>query len=241
MAETNVVVVDDELPIRESLRMFSWERYNFHLAGVARNGSEALELCRRQSAHIVITDIVMPVMDGLELIRQLRQWNESVQVILLTTYSDFDYARQALVLGACDYLLKGTYRESDLVAALQKAKERLPQPEWRVADDKRYEIRKALAYMHQNLGKSLTMHEIADHVGLSPNYFGNIFRRELNEGFHDYVKRVRLEKAAHLLRHSNKKVYEIAAEVGIPNYRYFTDVFRKQFGVSPREYREYVE
>jgi len=233
---TKVMIVDDEVPIRENLRMFSWACHNFELVGEARHGQEALELCRSKEPDIVVTDIVMPVMDGLKLTRQLKEWKPELQVILLTCHSDFNYAREGLVLGACDYLLKGTYREQELLAALNKARGLLPQPN-QEEPDKRYEIRCAAEYVKEHLKESFGIPEVARHVGLSTSYFGMLFRNEMGESFQDYVKRIRLEKASYLLRHSPMKVYEVASESGFPNYRYFTDVFRQQFGKAPRQFR----
>lgn len=242
MHRTKVAIVDDEVPIRESLRMFDWAQYGCELAGEARHGQEALELCERVRPGIVVTDIVMPVMDGLRLTGLLKERQPEIQVILLTSHSEFDYARQALALGACDYLLKGTYRDEDLIAALQKAKGRLSQDdragnEREEKIDKRYEIRQAQSYILERLGEAIDLPTVAAHVGLSTNYLGLLFRRETGESFQDYVKRNRLEKAAHLLRHSPMKVYEVAAETGFPNYRHFSDVFYQLYGRNPRDYR----
>jgi two-component system response regulator YesN len=232
---TKVLVVDDEVPIRESLRMFPWAKHEYELAGEAKNGREALAICEQVRPEIVLTDIVMPAMDGLQLMEELKRRNPDTQIILLTCHSDFDYVRQALLLGACDYLLKGAYRSDDLLAALNRAKTLLPLKPGVEAE--RYEIREAYTYIHNNLREPFGLPQVAEHVGLSPNYFGNLFHKETGHYFQDYVKRVRMEHAAYLLRHSALKVYEVAAEVGIPNYRYFFDMFNQHYNISPREYR----
>ena len=69
---------------------------------------------------VIITDIKMPVMDGLELLRHLKDINEPAKVIVMSCYDEFDYVREAMRLGAIDYLLKHTYEESDLVELLHK-------------------------------------------------------------------------------------------------------------------------
>ncbi|MCD9023775.1 response regulator transcription factor [Cohnella silvisoli] len=236
MIHTRVMIVDDEVPIRESLRMFPWVQYGFDLVGEARHGEEALEISGRLKPAIVVTDIVMPIMDGLRLTRLLKERQPELQVILLTCHSEFDYAREALALGASDYLVKGAFRDQDLLEALNKAQERLPEQKPN-EPDKRYEIRHALEYVDKHLSEPFDLGAMALHVGLSANYLGVLFRKETGASFQDYVKRKRLEKAAHLLRHSHLKVYEVASETGFPNYRYFTDVFCQQYGRSPREFR----
>ncbi|MBO9609755.1 MAG: response regulator [Paenibacillaceae bacterium] len=252
MSLTKVIIADDEVPIREQLRLFAWEAHGYELAGEARHGQEALELCERLQPGIVVTDIVMPVMDGLRLARLLLDRQPALPVILLTSHREFDYARQALALGVSDYLLKGTFRDGELLAALDKAKARLSAPtsdsgtaSASASDDddaaaaaaKRFEIRHAEAFIDERLGEPFDLAAVAAHVGLSPNYFGLLFRKTTGESFPQYVKRKRLDKAAYLLRHSPLKVYEVAAAVGFPNYRHFTEVFCRRFGRSPREFR----
>ncbi|MCQ6563973.1 response regulator transcription factor [Paenibacillus mendelii] len=118
-----VLVVDDELPIRQELRLFSWEKHHAEWVGEAENGEEALRFCRCLTPDIVITDITMPVMNGLELFRSLKSEFPHVQVILLTCHSEFAYAKEAVKLGAVEYLVKVTMDDSDLAQAMQRARE----------------------------------------------------------------------------------------------------------------------
>ncbi|WP_274653640.1 response regulator [Paenibacillus humicola] len=118
-----VLVVDDELPIREELRLFDWASRGVSWIGEADNGEEALRLCRSRTPDIVITDITMPAMNGIELVRRLKEELPRTQVILLTCHSEFKYAQEAVGLGAVEYLLKVAMDDDDLARALQKAKE----------------------------------------------------------------------------------------------------------------------
>jgi two-component system response regulator YesN len=118
-----VIVVDDELPLRQELRSFPWERFGAVLIGEAENGLEALKLCADSAPDVVVTDITMPLMNGMELFEQIKIRFPHIQVILLTCHSDFQYAREALKLGALEYLVKVTLEESDLERALGKARE----------------------------------------------------------------------------------------------------------------------
>ncbi|MBB6635472.1 response regulator [Cohnella thailandensis] len=118
-----VLVVDDELPIRQELRLVPWGELGAELVGEAENGEDALFFCRNFSPDIVITDITMPVMNGLDLFRALKRESLSPQVILLTCHSDFAYAKEAIRLGAVDYLVKVAMEQEDLERALLKAKE----------------------------------------------------------------------------------------------------------------------
>lgn len=118
----SVLIVDDELPIRQELRMFEWEKHGGVLVGEAEDGQEALDFFREYQPDVLITDITMPVMDGFELFKRINREFPQTQVILLTCHSDFHYARQALQLGALDYLVKATLDDQELEGALDKAK-----------------------------------------------------------------------------------------------------------------------
>ncbi|WP_434752676.1 response regulator [Paenibacillus amylolyticus] len=102
-----VLLVDDEEDVREGLVVeVDWEVLDLRIVGLAENGREALEMAERVEPDIVITDISMPFMDGLELARRLRERNPLVKVVILTGYDEFDYARQAVSLSVDEYLLK---------------------------------------------------------------------------------------------------------------------------------------
>lgn len=101
-----LIVVDDEFIIRDGLMQFKWEKLGFTVAGGASNGKEALELMGETSVDFLITDIKMPVMDGLELIEKVQQKYPATKILILTGYKDFEYARKAIKAGVVEYLLK---------------------------------------------------------------------------------------------------------------------------------------
>lgn len=101
-----VLLVDDEAPLLTRMEAFDWAGQGCVCVGKAQNGEQALALCRTLMPHVVITDINMPVMDGLTLMKRLKAELPEIQVLLLTVYRDFDYAQEALQYGAVDYLVK---------------------------------------------------------------------------------------------------------------------------------------
>ncbi|WP_179232646.1 response regulator [Paenibacillus rigui] len=119
----SIMVVDDELPLREELRLFPWQDYGAELIGEAENGEEALALCRKLKPDVVITDITMPVMDGMDLFRIIKREFPLTQVVLLTCHSDFAYAKEALKLGALEYLVKVSLLDTELEQVLDKARD----------------------------------------------------------------------------------------------------------------------
>jgi len=103
----------------------------------------------------------------------------------------------------------------------------------------RIEIRSAVQWIKDHMQEPISLPHIANQVGLSPHYVSKLFREETGSSVNQYITRLRMEKAVELLRHTNKKVYEIAEEVGIPSYRYFTVTFRNWTGVSPTDYKRH--
>ncbi|OAS21100.1 response regulator [Paenibacillus oryzisoli] len=101
-----MMIVDDEFEIREGLNSFYWERFQFQVVGLAANGKQALDLMQRSDVDIVLTDIKMPIMDGIELSRAISVHYPHVKIVILSGYKEFSYARDALQAGVSEYLLK---------------------------------------------------------------------------------------------------------------------------------------
>lgn len=119
----SVMIVDDELPIKQELAAIDWAKYGCKLIGEASNGMDALEKCRENTPNIILTDITMPLMDGLEMIKKLKTSYPSVKVIILTCHKDFQYVKEAITFGALDYILKIAMDENELEKALKRAVE----------------------------------------------------------------------------------------------------------------------
>lgn len=115
------VIVDDEpLAVDIFSETLDWEKYGYELAGTASNGQTAMTLIKNTVPDVVFTDIRMPVTDGVELCRQIREFDASIKVIMLTAYRDFEYARKAVSYGASDYLLKNQLEEETLGPLLER-------------------------------------------------------------------------------------------------------------------------
>lgn len=124
-----LLLVDDEAIIRRGIRSsIEWDQYGIEIAGEAANGAEALERARLLKPHIVLTDIRMPLLDGLDLSKQLKQELPDSRIIILSGYEDFAYAKEALSLGVHEYLLKPVGAE-ELIAALCRVREEIEQDE----------------------------------------------------------------------------------------------------------------
>ena len=116
-----VLIADDDFLVRTYLKqMISWEEQGFYIIGDAKNGREALEILQRDGADILIADVSMPIMDGIELTRQVKKFSPSTHILILSCHDDFVYVKEAMKLGIDDYLLKNDLSEETLLDALNK-------------------------------------------------------------------------------------------------------------------------
>lgn len=230
---TRVMCVDDDRPILESFRAFPWERYHCRLVGDADNGRRALELLPLLKPQLILLDVQMPVMDGLTMLPQARKILPEVKFIIFTAFRDFEYARTAMRYGVTEYLTKGEYSNEDLGRVLL----RFTQP----AEESvsyRFEIERCLQLMETQLGEDISLASIAEQVGMSPNYLGNLFFQQTGVHFRDYLTQLRMERARELLLHSPLRIYEVAQQVGVQNPQYFSALFQKTYGVTPGQLRK---
>jgi len=121
-----VLIVDDEPIVKIALRsIIPWEDHGFEICATASNGEEALTLTDKYKPDIIITDLVMPVMNGIEFIKTLKESNYAGEIIVISNHEDFQYVRSALVMGVLDYILKISINEDQLLMQLNKAAEKL--------------------------------------------------------------------------------------------------------------------
>ncbi|MFS0723942.1 response regulator [Paenibacillus sp. 1P07SE] len=122
-----VLIVDDEQLIRQGIKYFmNWEQEGFQVVGEAANGQEAMEKIAELAPHIVITDIVMPLMDGEELTKQIKLHYPEIEVVILSSFGEFDYVRSTFQSGVADYILKPKLDMQHLLTVLKLAAERIP-------------------------------------------------------------------------------------------------------------------
>ncbi|WP_035445236.1 response regulator transcription factor [Bacillus sp. UNC41MFS5] len=121
------LIVDDEMLIRQGIKHYiNWEQEGFMIVGEASNGQEALELIEATDPHIIITDIVMPIMDGEELTRIVKERYPHKEIIILSSFGEFDYVRSTFQSGVVDYILKPKLNAEGLLKALKTAASRIP-------------------------------------------------------------------------------------------------------------------
>ncbi len=223
---------------------------------VAQNGRQALEIFEQDHPQIVILDIEMPGINGLEAAKEIRKKSRSCSIIFLTAFDEFSYAKAAISVHALDYLLKPC-DERELINSVDEAirLSRVSRPESSAeesaaqhqssesrtseeqpADESRQE--ETLAYIAQHYMEDLAVKDIAGYLGYSEAYFCKIFKQSFGHSFVSYLTDYRMQKAEELMRTSRLSIKEIGKTVGYPDPNYFTKVFRRVRGVSPSEFRE---
>lgn len=352
-----VLIVDDEIMIRRGLsRIIKWEQIGFELAGAVGDAREALKILEETPVDVLLTDISMPEVTGLELIRMAKEARPRIKTVVISGYSEFDYAIEAIKLKVENYILKplDPQKITEIFEGLRKnldeerqneqkdlylqseyemlrgvdTKNKGCQEEYQsklihLIEEGRHEeiddfveglfsflqamdggrardyclkaLRNAALYFHLNppplfkiyrldqteaensgivkacfsedlhllLGrikdnsestailvssqarryieenyedKALSLREVAESLGVSYGYLSTVFSKTYGENFKAYLMSVRLEKARELLMERGYKIYEIANMTGYGSSRYFTDAFKRRYGISPVDY-----
>ncbi|MDE5053421.1 response regulator transcription factor [Niallia taxi] len=152
-----LLIVDDEILIRQGIKHYiNWEQEGFEIVGEAAHGKEALELIEVVKPDIILTDIVMPIMDGEELTRILKEQYPQIGVIVLSSFGDFDYVRSTFQNGVLDYILKPKLNSDSLLTALRKMKQQ-------IAGQKLPEKNEGNSYIEQSIRKMLSGYDIEKH------------------------------------------------------------------------------
>ena len=240
-----VLLVEDERSIRVGLKKLIEEVIGgFEVIKEADNGRVALDWLKGNVPDLIITDIRMKEMSGLEMIERVRDRFLDLPVLIISGYSDFDYAKKAIRFGVSEYMLKPMDR-LELTQYLTRVRKRLDESNAPIhgltADLLREEhrlIRKVRELVHVRLEQEVSLQLMADLVELTPQYLSVLFKQETGQNFIDYVSECRMSRAKQLLRETNLKVYEVGALSGYANAKYFMSMFKQIVGQTPGEYRE---
>ena len=240
-----IVLVEDEALLREGLlRTTPWQRYGYEVAGCAVDGEEGQRTILALQPDLVITDIRLPKLSGLDMIESLTG-KASCDYVIISGHSEFSYAKRAISLGVKEYLLK-PIDDAQLFDILEKfARTRQPENSDRTFSQSttpakspgdRY-FHAACEYMCEHFAENITPGSVAQALSISESYLIKLFKRKSDASFLEVLKQYRMQEAARLLMEGELKVYEIANKLGYHDTQYFSNLFRKAMGVNPSEYR----
>ncbi len=244
-----VIVIDDEYIVRKGLiATINWQKFNMEVAADAPNGLKGWELFCEHAPQVVITDIVMPEMNGIELARKIKEAAPETKILLLSCHRDFEYAQEGIKLGASGYILKTAFQDDEFEEYLerfqaeikkQEEEEHAEPPIAKAVDETWPEsIQKAVQLITRDLTLSCTSADIAYTVGLSRSHFSTLFKKSVGESFSAFTERLKLNAACELLETTSLTLQEIGEKIGIQDGKYLSKWFKKCTGETPTDYRQ---
>ena len=250
-----VLLADDDPVLHYILKRFDWKTYGFTVAAEVNDGYDVSRVLSSQKIDLMLTDIRMPGMNGMELLREMNEKWPSTCVILLSTYNDFEYAQRGIRYGIFDYLTKPVSPQ-ELSASLRRVVDYFQNRITECSDNTLYQtamdslpeyftieknpsniILGICTFVTENVEKDVRLETVASALRLSRDYTGRVFKKKTGINFVEYVTRVKMERAKKLLSTSLYKNYEVSEKLGYRTPDYFTQLFKKYVGTTPLEYR----
>ena len=253
----NVLIVDDEsYCVTTLMEEIDWQSRDIGQVFGAYNADQARKILMEESVGLILCDIEMPGESGLELIEWVREGARlsgyNTECIILTCHPEYHFMRKAMQIGCSDYLLKPIdYTELHRVLdrAMDKLNEntkefnRLENLKINLTDTERQDLinEKVIPYIHDHIGENFSITDLAKHTALNPQYMMRLFKKTTGKSIVEYVTAYRMDLAKELLKKSTWNNDIIAERVGYVSSNYFIRLFKKQFNMTPREYRKLLE
>lgn len=256
-----VVIVEDSKLLRIGMiHTLNWQSLDCQVVGSAGDGLEGLQVICDTNPDIVMTDIRMPGLNGLEMIRAAREKGHNPAVIIVSGYDEFSYAQQALKLGAVEYLVKpmedeDTYRAIRAASArvdehrrylnLQERLQSVEDSKMKVfdayldsSDDIKSEYtQQAIRYIEEHYADDINVRSIAAALSISESHLSKVFKDTIHSTIGEYLTNYRINRACMLLKDPQIRIYEVAVQCGYNDQRYFSVIFKRIMGMTPNEFR----
>jgi len=253
-----LLVADDEFMIRNGIVSQDWRSIGITEVFIAANGLEAKEGIDQGKVDILLSDIKMPGMSGLELAEYVYRNELQIKVILLTGFGEFEYAKQAIRSHVFDYILKPIVSD-ELLEPVRRAMEELQKEknaadivnvfrekqaqdtlEQRVLDSFRHldaQITEIVRYMATHYEEDISLPVLAEMYHFSPVYLSRYIKKETGYSFVDLLLCIRMLQAVKMLEEEQTRVQLVCDLSGFKDQRYFSQIFKKMFGCKPIEYK----
>ena len=258
--KTKIIIVDDEYLIRNLIRnCIDWDELEVEIIGEASNAHECLMLIEKDRPDIILTDINMPLTNGLDMTQHIIEKYPGIKVIVITGYDKFEYAKRSVKLGISDFILK-PIDDDELKEAILKLKDKIQKEKAEINEvknikeaigdlteimeleeennDKYISINQLKKYIIKNISNpDLSLKSVAQHFYLNSSYLSRFFKEKTNENFGEYIIKTKMEIALKMLENPNIKAYEISKKIGFEDPNYFSNWFKKYMGQSIKEYK----
>jgi len=252
-----VVLIDDEYWTLKGLTcIIDWQAEDCEIIGTFQDAEEAEKFCiNHPEINLIITDIRMGSVLGLDLIKRLKEYMPDTHYALISGYTDFAYTKSAIQLGVSEYFEKPINR-GELLKFLSRIKNEVPVKTTPTAQNYKNPIEEnnedfsmddlsakeiipqVMQYIRDNYKEDLSLSSLSVKFGLSEKYLSSLFKKTSEITISQYLKNVRIEKAKELLTATSINLQRIAFLCGYSDYFYFSKVFKKTMGLTPRQYRD---
>lgn len=242
-----LLIVDDEHGIRSGIAArFPWATLGIEAAATCQDGAEALELMSEASFDIVLCDIRMPRMDGIRFAELVKERRYPCDIVFMSAYKDFGYAKKAIELGVKNYIVKPAGYEELLEVFSKLVKEidgrgtfdapqaGAPPPGAAPSGS----LPERLALLFERELRDIDLRLAAERLAMSPNYLSARLHKETGKTFSELIAEARMLKAKELLANRAYRVADIGAMVGYANPKSFIRAFKAYYGVPPTGLRE---
>ncbi|WDV46688.1 response regulator [Clostridiaceae bacterium M8S5] len=233
-----LLIVDDEIMTSEYIKyVLENEDINVHIES-AYDGFMALEKLKKFTPDIIMLDIHMPNMNGIDTANKILKLYPNQKIVILSAYNEFEYAQKAIRLGVKDYLLK-PIPPKELINFIKRNLKNNVEYE-RCLNPNEKLILSAQEYIEKNYNRKLYLREVADYIGFSSYHFSRLFKKYTKQSFTDYVNKIKVDKAIKLIKNTDMSLREIAEKIGYEDISYFTVIFKKYAGEIPSVYRKRI-
>ncbi|MEL7648898.1 MAG: response regulator [Sedimentibacter sp.] len=220
----NAIIVDDEPAVSNIIQYFiKKDNLPITIVGSAENGAKALDLMKRNDVRLVFLDILMPIMNGFKVMESI----PDKDYIIITAYDSFDYAQQALRLGAKDILLK-PIEHKQLIQSITRV------IGWRFTSNDT--LNGILEFINKNYQEKIDLTILSKIFFISPSHISRLFKQYLNTNTISYIHEVRIKNAVELLDEGKYSIKEIAEITGYENLNNFYKYFKIFKGNTPAMY-----
>jgi len=239
-----VLIVEDELLELEFLKLIvAEELLPKDKIITCEGGIQAVKLAKQYRPDMIVMDILIPEMDGLQALQEIRKFLPQACVMILSACSDFSYAQTAIRLRVQEYLLKpikpSIFKQvfHDLLTSVATCQVHADEEIVERKTNEVYFIEKSIKYIHDNFKQKLSLQLVSSNVFLNPQYFSRIFKQEIGVTYINYVNKLKIEYACKLLETTGYPAYRISSECGFTDPSYFNRVFVQQMNITPKAYR----
>lgn len=234
-----LLVADDEKKLLSGLcDYYPWQELGFQIVYKASDGQKALDYIVKNSVDVVLTDISMPIMGGIELARILCREYPHIKIVFLSGYAEFKYAQQAIQYGVQNYILKPV-KPSEIKETFTEIRQKLDKEKGIQKEEAGYYeniLKTVESYVRYNI-RTANLEDAAQTVNLSAGYLSALYKKETGKNLSDYICKVRMEQAKEALQRPDHKIYDISEQLGYENPKNFSRAFKKYWGVSPQDFR----